>query len=129
MTRVLREAGWAPLAVLVLAWVTGHLPIARDVWWLFHALGGAALAFACARALAAAQPGTRYLSAFGFAVAGALAWELAEFAWDRAFGTRLQQGYGDTISDLYLSACGAALYLSFAALPGRERQARDEPAR
>jgi len=129
ISRVLREAAWAPLAVLVLAWMVGRLPMARDLWWLFHVFGGAALAFFCSRALAPASPATRYLSAFAFAVAGAVAWELAEFAWDQAFGTMLQRGHVDTVSDLYLSACGAAAYLSLAALPGRQRQARDQAAR
>ena len=118
ISRVLREAAWAPIAVLVLAWIVGRLPVARDLWWLFHVFGGAALAFFCARALVPASPAARYLSAFAFAVAGAVAWELAEFAWDQAFGTRLQEGRADTISDLFFSACGAALYLSWAALPG-----------
>lgn len=88
---------------------------ALDLWWLLHILGGAALAFVGAplRALA-----------FAVACTGAVAWEGAEFAMDQWFGTALQAGNLDTMTDLLLSAAGAAAYLSLAALGWRAPAAR-----
>lgn len=54
---------------------------------------------------------------------------LRSFLIDHVFGTMLQEGRLDTVSDLLLGASGAAAYLAFAALPRGERKARDEPAR
>src|SRR3954471_14746045 len=44
LIRLLREALWAPAAVVLLAFVLGRLP-AVDLWWLMHVAGGAAVAF------------------------------------------------------------------------------------
>jgi len=113
--RALREAGWAPLGVLVVAWIMGRTTIAHEMWWLMHVLGGAALGFFFLRAI---DRGTKSgLSvAFAFACTGALGWELLEFAIDQLFGTGLQEGQLDTMSDLMLSVCGTAGYLACAAL-------------
>src|SRR5438477_439659 len=46
----------------------------------------------------------------------AVEYQRAEFAIDQVAGTVLQEGLVDTMSDLLLSVCGAALFLSFAAL-------------
>jgi hypothetical protein len=116
--RIFREAAWAP--VLVLAWnaVVTRLPISYEVYWLLHAFGGAALAFFFLHAieiLRLAHPLARHAFAFALACSGALAWELGEFAIDQVFGTALQEGLTDTMSDLLFSVCGAALYLAYAA--------------
>jgi hypothetical protein len=132
MERMLRRTAWAPLAVLLVAWCLGHTRIAHDLWSSMHLLGGAALAFfclGCIDALRAARPLARYAVAFAFACTGALGWELMEFAIDQTWGTQLQEGLLDTMSDLMLGVGGAALYLGYAALPGREGQAGDQTAR
>jgi len=123
LSRLLREALWAPVAVALVAFVLGRVP-AIDPWWLVHVVGGAAVAFSYLRLAALAggryglaHAGVRYLVAF------ALAWELAEFAVDETTGSDLQEGLMDTMSDLMLSVCGAAAYLAWHALIGW--QARD----
>ena len=68
------------------------------------------------------MPGAlRYVCAFCAACTAALGWELAEFAIDQVAGSALQEGRVDTMSDLMLSVCGAALFLSFAAIRGQDR--------
>ena len=129
---MLRRMAWAPLAVLILAWCIGRTRIAPDLWSSLHLLGGAALAFfflGCIDVLSATHPLARHVAAFAFACTGALAWELMEFALDQLFGTHLQEGLLDTMSDLMLGVCGAALYLGFAALPRGKRKTGDEAAR
>ena len=113
--RLLREALWAPVAVVVLSIVVARLPQADALWSLLHFLGGAALAFCCFR-LARIPGALRYVLAFTVACTAALGWELAEFAIDQVAGTSLQEGRVDTMSDLMLSVCGAALFLAFAAI-------------
>jgi hypothetical protein len=127
MKRLAREAAWAPVAVLALAWCVGRTRFAHDLWWSLHVLGGAALAFFFLRA--AGQARLRYAAAFALACSGALGWELAEYAIDQTFGTTLQEGLVDTMSDLFFSVCGAAACLAWAALPRRERKPRDQAAR
>jgi hypothetical protein len=113
--RLLREALWAPLAIIALNVVVARLPQAGELWWLLHFLGGAALAFCCFR-LARIPGALRYVLAFSVACTVALGWELAEFAIDQMAGTALQEGRADTMSDLMFSVCGAALFLGFAAI-------------
>ena len=113
--RVLREGLWAPTAIVALSVVVARLPQADDLWWLLHFLGGASLAFCCLR-LARITGALRYVLAFTVACTAALGWELAEFAIDQVAGTSLQEGRVDTMSDLLLSVCGAALFLAFAAI-------------
>jgi hypothetical protein len=118
IARPLRNAASAPLAVLVLGWLVGRTPVAPDLWWLLHVMGGVALAFFFLRVF---KGNARYAAAFAFACTGALAWEAIEFALDELFATKLQEGLVDTMTDLLFGACGAAGYLAFAALPRRER--------
>jgi|SRR5438477_9802144 len=117
--RVLREALWAPAAIVVLNVIVAGLPQADGLWSLLHFVGGAAVAFFYYKLAGIAVPmvtAWRYLFAFALACATALAWELGEFALDQTFGTTLQEGRVDTMSDLMLSVCGAALFLAFAAI-------------
>ena len=106
---------WAPLAVLALAPMAPRAEGVLDLWWLLHILCGAAIAFCFTpfRVLA-----------FAIACTGAVAWEAGEFAMDQWFGTALQEGNLDTMTDLLLSAAGAAGYLSFAAIGWRAQGAR-----
>ena len=114
MERALRKAPWwAPVAVLVLAWCIGRTRVAHDLWsWL-----------------RATHPLARYAVAFAFACTGALGWELMEFSIDQIWGTHLQEGLLDTMTDLMLGVCGAALYLGYAALPRGERKAGEQASR
>jgi len=117
--RVLLQALWAPASILMLSVVVARLARADGLWSLLHFLGGAAVAFFYCRLAGIALPMTvawRYLFAFALACTTALGWELAEFAIDQVAGTSLQEGRVDTMSDLMLSVCGAALFLAFAAI-------------
>src|SRR5580765_271563 len=131
LIRLVREALWAPAAVVLAAFVLGRLP-AVDLWWLMHVVGGIAVAFCYLRLAALVgrhygleHAGVRYVVAFALACSTALAWELAEFAVDETTGSDLQEGLMDTMSDLMLSVCGAAAYLAWHALTGwKARDAR-----
>jgi hypothetical protein len=121
--RLLREALWAPLAIVLLAVAVGRLRAAADLWWLVHVLGGAALAFCYLRAidigrawLGVLRPPAKYLLAFGLACTTAVGWEIGEFIIDQLAGTALQEGNLDTMSDLILGTGGAAGYLAWHAL-------------
>ena len=117
--RLLREALWAPAAIVALNVVVAWLPDPGYLWSLLHFLGGAAAAFCVFQIARIAAPELRvlrYVLAFALACSAALAWECAEFAIDQLADTLLQEGLVDTMSDLLLSVCGAALFLSFAAL-------------
>jgi hypothetical protein len=121
--RLVREALWAPALVLALAALVAGTPQAPDIYWLLHVVGGAALGLFFSRGLLIAEPlfgalrpSSRTVFAFALACSAVLAWEFAEFAVDRVFGTRLQKDNLDTMTDLLLGVCGAALYLAFAAL-------------
>ena len=112
------QPAWAPASVFLLSFVVGQMSFARDVWWLFHLAGGAALGFFFLRSIdlfRAVRPAVRYGVAFAFACTAALGWELAEFALDQLFRMRLQEGLLDTMSDLMFAVCGAALYLGYVA--------------
>jgi hypothetical protein len=130
IARLVKEALWAPVLVLGLGVVVAVAPRAPDIYWLLHLLGGAALSLSFFRGLLIAQPlvgalhaATRAGFAFALACSAALAWEFAEFAVDQLFATHLQKDNLDTMTDLLLSVCGAALYLAFAAF----RQWSEEP--
>ena len=117
--RLLREALWAPAAIVALNVVVAWLPDPGYLWSLLHFLGGAAAAFCVFQIAGIAAPelrALRYVFAFALACTTALAWELGEFAIDQLAGTALQEGRVDTMSDLMLSVCGAALFLAFAAI-------------
>ena len=121
--RALRQGIWAPAGVLLLALIAARLPSALDPWWLLHILGGAALAFWFSR-LATIEVPWRYVVAFALACTGVVAWEAGEFAVDQLVGTALQEGNLDTMTDLLLSVCGAAGYLSLALTGWRGRGGR-----
>jgi len=52
-----------------------------------------------------------------------------EFGVDQMWGTHLQEGLIDTMTDLMLGVSGAALYLGYAALPRRQRKAGEQTSR
>src|ERR1043166_13663 len=81
--RLLREALWAPLAILCLSVVLGPVLAAQDLWWLVHVAGGAALGFCSLRAsriaLRNVRPAAAYVVAFTATCSTALGWEMLEF--------------------------------------------------
>jgi len=123
LARLLREALWVPVAIVLASMALARLPVRLDLWWLAHLAGGAALGFCYLRAIAIAcaklgalRPAGAYLLAFALSCTTALAWEMGEFTIDQLAGTGLQQGNFDTMSDLILGTAGAAAYLGWHAL-------------
>lgn len=112
----LSGSGWAPLLVLAASFPLATEPFAQSVYPLLHVLGGAALAYFFRRTVRLVYRGwppvLSSLVAFSLACTGALAWEIAEFVIDFVFGTALQEGLFDTMTDLILAACGAAAWLA-----------------
>ena len=124
--RLLREAAWAPIAVLILGAIIVRLPDARELYWPLHVFGGAALAFFFFQAIGIAAgslgrlaPLGRYLMAFALACTVAVLWEIGEFIWDDIAGTQLQEGLADTMIDLICGLCGAGVALGLIAASGR----------
>lgn len=115
LLQILR-GGWAPLLVLAVSFPVSLLAFAESLYPLLHLLGGAALAYFFRRAVRLVHGGwpplLSSLVAFSLASTGALAWEIAEFAVDFVFGTMLQEGLFDTMTDLILSCAGAAAWLA-----------------
>src|SRR5205823_8794529 len=54
LARLLREALWVPVAIVLASMALARLPVRLDLWWLAHLAGGAALAFCYLRAIAIA---------------------------------------------------------------------------
>ena len=115
------RGGWAPLAVLLASFPFANTRFAESAYSLLHLLGGVALAWFFRRAVRIVHrgwpPGLSSLVAFALACTGALAWEIAEFAIDFVFGTKLQEGLLDTMTDLILAAAGAAAWLALRRCP------------
>jgi len=120
--RSVRTAGWAPLAVFALHAVFffrgtyGRVP-SLDI--PMHFGGGLAIAyfFACVATLAAEQgvlgrPNRLALALLvAFATCGAaIAWEFAEWGYDRFFAARDARGYLDTLLDLALGVLGGGVF-------------------
>jgi len=117
--RVLREAGWAPLAVVVLNAIVVPTPYAHDLYWLLHLLGGAALAYFFLKASRVAddlagstRPLTGYVLAFSLTCAVAILWEIAEFALDSVNGSGLQENLAETMLDMVFDVAGAIASLA-----------------
>lgn len=128
----IRVAGWAPLAVFAASFPFAATRYAESAYPVLHLLGGAALAYFFRRALrlcyAGWPPVLSSLVAFALACTGALAWEIGEFASDFLFGTMLQEGLFDTMTDLILSAAGAAAWLALRRCPMPRPPLRLSPA-
>jgi hypothetical protein len=117
--RILRDAAWAPAAVLIFHQVAIRLHIRSRLDHLIHFLGGAAAAYFFYRAVKIAAPYlgklqklTRYLLAFTLTCTIAVFWELAEFASDKLRGTHIQQSISETLWDLISGVTGATVCLA-----------------
>lgn len=116
MYRLLQQAAWAPIGVVVLHAVVARTAYRQDLDWLMHSLGGAAMAFflyeatrVWERYLGRLYPLARYLIAFGLTCAVAIGWEVAEFFLGN------QGGLGETIADLIFGMLGAGLTVTLMA--------------
>ena len=107
---------WAPVVVVLVSLPASSAPFAEGLYPVLHVAGGAALAYFFRRAVRLAYTGwpplLSSLVAFSLACTGALAWEMAEFAIDVVFGTTLQAGLLDTMTDLILACAGAGAWLA-----------------
>jgi hypothetical protein len=123
--RTLREAGWAPLLVLLVYIVTARV---LDLFQPFphldipmHLAGGMAASYFFYRALRIGarlgvlrrrdRLGTATI-VFGLTLAVALLWEIAEAMSDRLYGTREQLGPWDTITDVLVGMVGSVALLT-----------------
>lgn len=124
--RILREAAWAPVALLLLHAIVLRTPYRAELDGVLHFLGGAAVAFffyqvyrILTDVLGEFRPLTHYLLAFALACTAALFWELGEFASDRLIGTQLQKSLPETMADLAFGVLGAATSLCLIAVVSR----------
>ena len=122
--RTLREAGWAPGALLVL---NAILSLGLDAYDRFpvidipmHLIGGAACAYAFHRgSLNASRHGvigpyhplTHHLLVLGGTCAAALVWEVGEYLNDTLFGATSLGSAPDTLGDILLGLVGAEAVL------------------
>jgi hypothetical protein len=118
--RVIREAAWPGLAVLVahsvLGSLFGHEPYVDPA---MHFLGGAAAAFFFTRLprlfprhLGAPTPLARALLGFGLTCAVAVFWEFGEHAVDLYLGSRSFERLGSTLRDLLNGMLGSVAFLT-----------------
>ena len=122
IAQTLREAAWAPLLVICLVVAAAEM---FDAYTRFpsldvptHFLGGIAVTYFFWCAFANAQPVAGHLPnvsqavlAFGCTAGTTILWEIFEFLSDSLFGTQLQHGVGDTVSDISFGLAGGVAYL------------------
>ena len=123
MYRLLIQAGWAPIGVVLLHSMLVPTSYRQELNWFVHALGGAAMAFFLYRAavvgeryLGRLRPLAQYLLAFGLTCAVAIGWECAEFIAGQ------QDSLTDTMGDLAFGMLGAGLCLVAVARRRRENR-------
>jgi len=130
LNRLLREAAWAPAAVLFAHQVAGHFfghePYVDPV---MHFLGGVAATFFFRRAAAIGRDRIGGLTCLGLDVFSftltcsiAVFWEIGEFTSDKFVGSHVQRGLGNTMRDLILGISGAIVFLLFQRLAERFRK-------
>lgn len=122
--RTVREAAWLPIAVLLLfAFAASAFKLYVLYPWLdmpTHFAGGIAVTHFFRVAVVNAQdavgrirPLVRSLLSLGLTMVAAVAWEILEYSLDVAFGTTMNRGTVDTLSDLlfgFLGGLGVVLY-------------------
>ena len=134
--QLMREAGWAPFAVLVFHAIVVRTPYRAALDNMNHFLGGAAIAFFLLHGMRLALPNrlssrTSNFFAFSLACTVAVFWEIAEFAGDQLFGKHVQISLPETMWDLIFGILGAAITLSLLAILHKLRSGihRDQPPR
>src|SRR5262245_46413054 len=128
LLRILRDAAWAPVAVLLLHALVVQTPYRAHMAFVLHFLGGAAIAYFFFRCLhiggavlGSLRQVTQYLLGFALASTVAVLWEIGEFASDQFLGTHVQKSLSETMSDLIAGLVGAACSLVVIALIRRSR--------
>ncbi|MGE5650345.1 hypothetical protein [Noviherbaspirillum sp. UKPF54] len=118
----LRRAGWAPAGLfgfyLIASLVFNAYPL---YWWLdsaTHFSGGAALSYFLLDLFDSADDvighiprPIRMTLVFSCVGLAAICWEFYEFLSDYFFGTTMQWGLADTMSDLFFGLLGSAAFL------------------
>lgn len=118
----LRKAGWAPSTVFGLYLVASLAFNAYAIYlWLdsvTHFAGGAALSYFLLDLFDNADDffghiprSIRVVLVFSCVGTAAIFWEFYEFLSDYYFGTNMQHGRDDTMSDLFFGLLGSAVYL------------------
>ena len=126
--RVVREAAWAPVAVMlvhaVAGWRFGHEPVVDPI---AHFVGGATAAWfvrrtaiLCREELGSLRSLGLDLLAFGLASFAAVAWELGEGAVDLAWESAVRFSATNTLRDLALGTAGAGTYLVLRRMRGTD---------
>lgn len=118
LLQLLRQAAWAPAAVLIFHYFMVRTPYRTAFDGVHHFLGGAAIAFFLLHAVLIASPiigrlhpAASYLFAFALACAAAVFWEIAEFAADQILQTGIQISLAETMADLVFGVVGAVVTL------------------
>ncbi len=132
--RLMVDPGWAPIAVAVVFLLLVGTGIPDRYDYVFHATGGASIAYFAWRTASLAPSLTRRVPAssrpvFALVVALAVAalWESAEFAADRLLGTSMQHGMRETFRDFAYGALGALAVVVVARLVARPAPGDQEP--
>jgi len=127
LKRTFQEAAWAPLAVFCFYAIAAK---GFNVYILYpwldmptHFVGGIAITYffrvaaVHAQELVGSIPRSIQLGlSLGLTAATVVIWELLEFLSDITFGTRMNLGVSDTLSDLFFGLLGALVVVVAAAL-------------
>lgn len=129
--RLMVDPGWAPAGVAVAFLVLVGAGLGDRYDYVFHAAGGAAVAYffwRCAALVPAlsqrVQGRARLVFAFAASCVVAVLWEFAEFGADRWLGFTLQGGILETLRDLAFGALGATAVCVVVGLIGRRKQSQ-----
>ena len=121
LIEVVRRAGWAPIAAVVVQQAAVWWGVRREADPLVHFCGGAAAAYfvlrgsqAFAHRLGISRRATHWLVAFAGARTAALSCELVEFTSDQWLGSHAQESLRETMLDLVFGVAGALAALAVA---------------
>ncbi len=134
LKRTFQKAAWAPLAVFCFYAVAAKGFNAYILYpWLdmpTHFVGGIAITYFFRVGTAQAQEvvgniprSIQLVLSLGLTAVTAVVWELLEFLSDVTFGTQMNLGVSDTLSDLFFGLLGALLVVVVAALRLTRNQA------
>lgn len=131
MLKLLRRAGWAPVAVLIFHRMVMDTSLRSPLDFTIHFLGGAAIAFFLFHALEFGAPVLgqvtlvgRLLFSFALTCTVGLFWEFGEFFSDLFLRTHIQWTIRETMRDLLADSAGAIACLSLLLVLARFRRAR-----
>jgi hypothetical protein len=125
LTGTFRQAAWAPLLVFIFYAVAAKGFNAYMLYpWLdmpTHICGGMAITyfFLVAAARFQERVGTtpklmQRIASLGLTAIAAIVWEILEFSSDVLFGTKMNLGVSDTLSDLFFGLLGGVVMVVLA---------------